>query len=599
MRQESFSATRRSADRRVFRALIDAAWESKGRLFTASLFLLIARIASVLVPIALKYIVDALSRPEHVLAIPIALLLGYALLRFSITLFGELRDMVFSRVTQRTVARYAQSAFDHLHRLGADFHARRRTGGLLRDLDRGTNAIGYLMGVALFTVLPTVLEIALVQGVMLSRYSAWFAAIIAVTFVVYGSFTFALTARRTMFQRRVNRLDSAAKSRMADSLLNHEAVKYYTNEPLESQRFQQILNRWVNAAVANQRTLFILHVGQSAIIALGVSGVMLLAGAEVVHGRLTVGDLILINAYVIQICLPLNSLGFVYRETRDALTHTETLFRLLRQRVAESETPSLPSLGVRAGEIRFEHVTFSYAGGRTVLQDISFHIAPGTTTAIVGGSGSGKSTLARLLLRLFDPNAGHVLIDGQDIHNFNARSVRQAIGLVPQDTTLFNDTVAYNIGYGDPTASQSRIEQAARSAQVHDFIMSLPDGYHSLVGERGAKLSGGERQRIGIARAILKDPPIMIFDEATSALDSHNERAIQAQLDRVAATHTTMIIAHRLSTVIGAQQILVLDRGRIVERGTHRELVQADGVYAQLWRMQHRAQSDEVMVTKP
>jgi ATP-binding cassette, subfamily B, bacterial len=579
----------RLADRRIFRTLLLAAWESRGRLITALLFLLVARIASVLVPIALKHIVDALSRPEHLLAIPVALLVGYALLRFSITLFSELRDLVFSRVTQRTVARYAQAAFTHLHRLGAEFHARRRTGGLLRDLDRGTNAIGYLMGVALFTVLPTVLEIVLVQAVMLSRYSVWFAAIIAATFLLYGGFTFMLTARRTTFQRRVNRLDTAAKSRMADSLMNHEAVKYYTNEPLESQRFQHILDRWTNAAVANQRALFSLHVGQSAIIALGVSGVMLLAGAQVTAGNLTVGDLVLINAYVIQICMPLNSLGFVYRETRDALTHTETLFRLLRLKLDPSEDPGLQGLRIGAGEIRFERVGFAYGKGRTVLHDIDFRVPAGTTTAIVGGSGSGKSTLARLLLRLHDPTSGRVTIDDQDLKTLNARSIRRAIGVVPQEATLFNDTIAYNIGYGDPEAPRERIEQAARSARVHEFIASLGEGYATVVGERGTKLSGGERQRIGIARALLKDPPIMIFDEATSALDSHNERAIQIELERIAATRTTLIIAHRLSTVINAQQILVLDRGRIVERGSHLELLRKDGIYAQMWRLQHSA----------
>ncbi len=582
------ASAKRMADQRIFRALFLAAWESRTRLFAALLCLLIARVASVVVPIALKHIVDALSRPEHVLAIPIALLVGYALLRFSVTLFSELRDLVFSRVTQRTVAHYALRAFVHLHRLGAEFHARRRTGGLLRDLDRGTNAIGYLMGVALFTVLPTVLEIVLVQAVMLARYSAWFAAIIAATFILYGSFTFALTARRTMFQRRVNRLDTAAKSRMADSLLNHEAVKYYTNEPLEAQRFEQILGRWTDAAVANQRALFTLHVGQSAIIALGVSGVMLLAGAGVVRGELTVGDLVLINAYVIQICLPLNSLGFVYRETRDALTHTEALFRILRRRPDASSDSELPALQVSAGEVRFDHVSFAYSAGRPGLVDISFLIAPGTTAAIVGGSGSGKSTLARLLLRLYDPSSGRVMIDGQDLRTVSAKSIRSTIGVVPQETTLFNDTIAYNIAYGDPPATPERIERAARRAQVHDFIMTLSEGYQTAVGERGTKLSGGERQRIGIARAILKDPPILLFDEATSALDPHNERAIQAELERFGSTRTTLVIAHRLSAVVNADQILVLDRGRIVERGTHAELLRTEGLYAQMWRLQHR-----------
>jgi ATP-binding cassette subfamily B protein len=584
-------ARRRAANRRIFRALFAAAWESRAHLFGALALLLGARLASVLVPVALKLIVDALSRPEALFTTAlVALLVAYAALRFSVTLFNELRDLVFSRVTLRTVAHYAQAAFNRLHELGAEFHAKRRTGGLLRDLDRGTNAIGYLMGVGLFTALPTLLEILLVQGIMLVNYSGWFAAILAATFLIYGGFTFALTSRRTVFQRRVNRLDSAAKSRMADSLLNHETVKFYTNEKLEGTRFEQILGKWTDAAVFNQKALFLLHVGQSAIIAAGVAGVMVLAGYQVARGTLTVGDLVLINAYVIQICLPLNSLGFVYRETHDALTHTETLFRLLQRKSEVAESAGLKRLHVTRGEVRFEAVEFAYIPGRAVLSGIDFHIAPGTTTAVVGSSGSGKSTLARLLLRFHDPNLGKVLIDGQDLRALSPRSIRAAIGVVPQDTSLFNDTIAYNIGYGNPHAAQAQIVAAAKAAHVHDLIESLPHGYSTLVGERGGKLSGGERQRLGIARALLKDPPILIFDEATSALDTRKEHAIQQELERVAASRTTLVIAHRLSTVENADQILVLERGRIVERGTHAELLALDGLYAQMWRLQRQTQ---------
>ncbi|MBX9609531.1 MAG: ABC transporter ATP-binding protein/permease, partial [Gammaproteobacteria bacterium] len=578
-----------AGDRGILRALLAAAWRSRARLLGALTLLLAARVASVLVPMVLKEIVDLLSQPASLTTAPIALLLGYALLRFSVTLFSELRDLVFSRVTQRTIAAYAQAAFDHLHRMGSDFHVRRRTGALLRDLDRGTNAVGYLMGVGLFTALPTLLEIALVQGVMLLRYSNAFAAIMGATFLVYGTFTFVITARRNTFQRRVNRLDSAAKGRMADSLLNHEAVKYFTNEPLESERFGRILGRWSDAAVLNQRVLFGLHVGQSLIIALGVGAVMLLAGRGVVDGTLTVGDLVLINAYVIQICLPLNSLGFVYRETRDALSHTTTLFRLLRRAPDLPPPGSLPALSVAAAEIRFEQVGFAYRKSRPVLSDVSFRVPAGTTTAVVGGSGSGKSTLARLLLRLHDPQVGRVLIDGQDLRLHDPRSIRALIGVVPQDTSLFNDTIAYNIGYGRPGASQAEIEAAARTARVHDLISALPEGYETVVGERGARLSGGERQRIGIARAVLKNPPILVFDEATSALDAENERAIQGALAVVAHARTTLVIAHRLATVVAADQILVLDHGRVVERGTHRGLLAADGLYARLWALQDGA----------
>lgn len=565
------------------------------RIGAAIFFLVLAKIVAVFVPLALKEIVDTLSRPEQVRMLPVVLLAGYALLRFFSTLFNELRDLLFSRVTQNTVASYAQRVFAHLHALGARFHGERRLGGLLPDIERGTNGIAFLLGIGLFTLVPTLIEIALVLGIMSTRYSRWYTAIIIVTFVLYSGFTIAFTARRTIHQRRVNRLDSDAKSRLADSLINVETVKSFTNEALESSRFQSIMQRWTEAVIANQKALFILHVGQSAIIAAGVASIMLMAGQGVVLQQMTVGDLVLINAYVLQVCLPLNALGFVYREAKDALVNTERLFQLLREKPEIDERPGLPALKVERGEIRFEHVHFSYEDSRPILSGISFRIPAGGTVAVVGGSGSGKSTLARLLMRFYDVGAGRITIDGQDIRNVNSRSLCNAIGVVPQDTVLFNDTIGYNIAYGRIGATPAEIEEAARAAHIDRFIDALPQKYETPVGERGVKLSGGEKQRIAIARAILKHPPILIFDEATSALDSQSERAIQSELDRLSRGRTTLVIAHRLSTVIAADEILVLEQGRIVERGTHDSLLRQEGAYAQLWRLQQREERLETL----
>jgi ATP-binding cassette subfamily B protein len=565
----------------------------RGRVFAALVFLILAKLAVVSVPLVLKRIVDALSRPEQIAALPVYLLIGYALLRFASTLFNELRDLAFSRVTQHTVATYALKTFAHLHALGSRFHAQRRIGGLLPDIDRGTSGIAFLLSIGLFTIVPTLLEIGLVVSIINTRYSYWFTGILAITFLVYCGFTIAFTAKRTIFQRRVNRLDSNAKSLLADSLINYDTVKYFTNEKMESNRFQEIMNHWAEAVVANQKALFALHVGQSAIIAMGVASVMLLAGQGVLTHQMTVGDLILVNAYVIQVCLPLNALGFVYREARDALVNAEKLFQLLRQKPEIDEPPDLPPLRVTRGEVVFEHVSFSYEPARQILFDISFRIPPGATVAVVGGSGSGKSTLARLLLRFYDPDDGRILIDGQDIRTVSTRSLREAIGVVPQDTLLFNDTIAYNIAYGRNGATPEQVIAAAKAAHVHDFINSLPEKYDTPVGERGVMLSGGEKQRIAIARAILKNPPILIFDEATSALDTQSERAIQAELDQLARNRTTLVIAHRLSTVVAANEILVMERGRIVERGTHTQLLAQGGIYARLWQLQERSEQVE------
>ncbi len=560
------------------------------RVLGAVVFLILAKVASVAVPLVLKRIIDALSRPEQVLLLPVLLLAGYAALRFSSTLFNELRDLLFSRVTQRTVAAYAMKVFTHLHRLGSRFHAQHSIGGLLPDIDRGTAGIAFLLGVGLFTLVPTLVEIGLVLAILVSRYSIWYTTVISATFLLYTGFTILFTARRALFQRRVNRLDSNAKSRLADSLINYDAVKYFTNEDLEAQRFREIMEDWTAAAIQNQKALFTLHVGQSAIIGVGVAAIMLLAGHDVMTRRLTVGDLVLINAYMLQICLPLNSLGFVYREARDALVNTEKLFQLLRERPETEEPAGLPALDVATPALAFEHVSFQYDPARPILRDVSFRVPPGRTVAVVGGSGSGKSTLARLLLRFYEASEGRITVDGRDIREVASHSLRQSIGVVPQDTILFNDTIAYNIGYGRPGATPEAIIAAAKAAHVHDFIESLPLKYDTPAGERGVQLSGGERQRIAIARAILKDPPILIFDEATSALDSQSERAIQDELDRLSHNRTALVIAHRLSTVVDADEILVLEHGRIVERGTHADLLRLGGVYAQLWRLQLRAE---------
>ncbi|MFS0756377.1 ABC transporter ATP-binding protein/permease [Noviherbaspirillum sp. 1P10PC] len=558
------------------------------RIAIAVLLLISAKISTVLVPLLLKRIIDALSQPQMLRALPVYLLAGYALLRFSSTLFNELRDLVFSRVTQRTVANYAQMTFEHLHLLGARFHARRRMGGLLPDIDRGTAGIAFLLGVGLFTLVPTLIEILLVLGIITSRYQAWYAGFIMLTFAAYTGFTVVFTARRTIHQRRVNRLDSSAKSRLADSLINYDTVKYFTSETVEARRFEDIMRHWTEAAVANQKALFALHAGQSAIIACGVAAVMLQAGSDVMAGRMTVGDLVLINAYVLQVCLPLNALGFVYREARDAWVNAERLFDILHERPEMEERPGMPAFVPGAGEVVFEHVSFSYDPSRPILRDVSFRIAPGATLAVVGGSGSGKSTLARLLLKLYPPAGGRILVDGQDIAKASATSVRAMIGVVPQDTVLFNDTIGYNIAYGRPGASQEDTIHAAKAAHIHDLITTLEKQYDTEVGERGVTLSGGERQRIAVARAVLKNPPILIFDEATSALDSASEHAIQQELNRLSQNRTVLMIAHRLSTVVDADEIIVLEQGRVVERGNHEELLSLHGAYARLWHLQQR-----------
>jgi len=572
----------------IARDLWQLLYRYRWRIGISTAFLLLAKVATVAVPLILKRIIDEFSRPEQLPMLPVYLLVGYALVRFSSTLFNELRDLLFSRVSQSTVAIYARKTFAHLHTLGARFHAGRRIGGLLPDIDRGTSGIAFLLGAGLFTLVPILVEIGMVLAIMLAKYSGWFAAIIALLFLAYSGFTLIFTARRSIHQRRVNHLDSEAKSHMADSLINADTIKYFTNEALEADRFTHIMSHWTDAAIRNQKALFILHVGQSAIIAVGLASIMVLAGDQVWRHQMTVGDLVLINAYVLQVCLPLNALGFAYREVKDAWVNVERLFALLREKPEIVQRTEQPRLKVEHGEVAFEHVSFHYEPERPILFDISFRIPAGHTLAVVGGSGSGKSTLARLLLRFYDPAQGRVLVDGQDISQVKVDSLRQAIGVVPQDTILFNESLAYNIGYGRPGASREEIVAVAKAAHIHDLIEALPEKYETMVGERGVKLSGGERQRIAVARAMLKNPPILIFDEATSALDSSSEHAIQQELDRLSTNRTTLIIAHRLSTIVGADEIIVLERGRIVERGSHAELMKQRGMFAQLWQLQQR-----------
>ena len=580
--------------RRVWATLGAAIWRFRGRTVAAIGLVVLAKLSAVTVPFALKRIIDELSVPNAALALPVLVLLAYAVLRLLGTVFNELRDVVFARVVQTTVADFLVRAFSHLHALGPRFHNQRQTGALTRDVERGTTGIGFLLGVALFTVLPTLVEMLAVVLIMSLAYSYLFTIIIVTTFVVYAVFTVVFTERRAVFQRAMNRLDSNANSRLVDSLLNYESVKFYVGESAEMGRFRSIMNKWARTAVRNQRALSALHIGQSTIIAASVATIMLLAGQYVVGGTMTVGDLVLVNAYVLQICLPLNSLGFIFREAKDATINSERLFDLLDQRPDIIEPDAMPSLRVDAGEVRFENVSFAYEPDRPILHDVSFGIPAGKTVAVVGGSGSGKSTLARLLFRFYDPASGRITIDGQDIRSVSQASLRHAIGIVPQDTPLFNDTIGYNIEYGRPGAGESAVLEAARSAQIDELVRSLPRQYETMVGERGVKLSGGERQRVAIARAILKNPPILILDEATAALDTRSERAIQDELDRLSENRTTLLIAHRLSTVVDADEILVMERGHIVERGTHGALLAKAGVYAQMWNLQQQQRDLEL-----
>ena len=570
----------------TLRTLLPYLWEWRGRVAVALVCLVAAKVANVGVPLLLKDIVDGLDRAQAILVVPLALLVAYGALRLSTTLFTELREYLFAKVTQRAVRAIALRVFRHLHALSLRFHLARQTGGLTRDVERGQRGISTLISYALFSILPTLVEVALVMAILVARYDWTFIAITAGALTLYIVFTVAITEWRTHFRRTANELDSRANTRAIDSLINYETVKYFGNEDWEARRYDESMQRWEKAAVVSQTSLSLLNVGQSAIIAIAVTLIMWRATAGVVDGTMTVGDLVLVNAFMIQLYIPLNFLGVIYREIRQALADMERLFALIDEHAEVRDAPGAPPLAVAGGAVRFEDVRFSYEPDRTILDGVSFAVPAGRTVAVVGPSGSGKSTLARLLFRFYDVSGGRITIDGQDIRRVQQASVRAAIGIVPQDTVLFNDTIEYNIAYGRPGATRDEIVEAARLAQIHSFVAALPQGYATPVGERGLKLSGGEKQRVAIARAILKRPAILVFDEATSALDSRNEKAIQAELATIARDRTTLTIAHRLSTIVDADEILVLDAGRIVERGRHAALVAAGGAYARMWRLQ-------------
>ena len=573
-------------------SLIPYLMEFKGRVILAMSLLILAKLANVAVPLVLKQIIDALDKSHAVLMVPLSLIMGYGLLRLFSTLFGELRDAVFAKVTQRAIRRVALQVFEHLHSLSLRFHLDRQTGGVSRDIDRGTRGIGFLLNFMLFNILPTLLEIALVAGILLHKYSAWFAGITFVTLIFYIGFTLFVTEWRMVVRRTMNELDSKANSRAIDSLLNYETVKYFGNEQYEARRYDHNMEHWETAAVRNQTSLAYLNSGQSVIIAMGITALMWLAADEVVKGTMTVGDLVLVNVFMLQLYMPLHFLGFVYREIRHALADMEKMFSLLHEDREIADALAAPALLPGQAEVQFEHVSFGYNADRQILFDVNFTIPAGHTVAVVGSSGAGKSTLSRLLFRFYDVQQGSLRINGQDIRNVTQSSLRAAIGIVPQDTVLFNDTIYYNIAYGRPDATHEAVIAAAQAAHIHEFIESLPHGYDTQVGERGLKLSGGEKQRVAIARAILKNPAILIFDEATSALDSKSEKAIQAELRSIAQNRTTLIIAHRLSTVVDADQILVMDKGSIVERGAHNELLQLGGLYEQMWNLQKRVEQE-------
>ncbi len=576
------------ADRRVIASLVPYLWEFRWRVALAIAFLVAAKVANIGVPLVMKRIVDSLDQSQAVLVVPFALLLTYGLLRLSSTLFAELRDIVFVKVTQRAMRNIALKVFRHLHALSLRFHLERQTGGVTRDVERGTRGISTLLSFMLFSVIPIILEITMVTVLLAVKFDWTFVIVTLCAILLYGGTTIAITEWRTQHRRQMNDMDSKANTKAIDSLLNYETVKYFGNEEFEAGRYDKNLQRYETAATKSETSLGILNCAQSVVIAMAVTLLMWRASEGIVERKLTIGDLVMVNALLIQLYIPLNFLGTMYREIRQALTDMEKMFRLLGENREIQDKPNALPLAVRGAAIKFENVNFSYDPKRQILHDVSFEVPAGKTVAVVGSSGAGKSTISRLMFRFYDVNSGRITIDGQDIRDVTQTSVRASLGIVPQDTVLFNDTIHYNIAYGKPGSSDADIEDAARRAHVSDFIQRLPDKWESMVGERGLKLSGGEKQRVAIARTLLKNPAIMIFDEATSALDSATEKSIQAELREIARDRTTLVIAHRLSTIIDADQILVLDHGRIIERGNFRELLDADGKFAQMWRLQQQ-----------
>ena len=580
----------------TLRRLLPYLWHYKWRVVAALAFMVAAKLANVGVPVLLKHLIDAmtpnLAQPQTLLVVPVALLMVYGVLRLSVSAFTELRELVFAKATQGAARQIALETFQHLHSLSLRFHLERQTGGMTRDIERGVRGIESLISYSLYSIVPTLIEVVLVLSILGWAFDVWFALITLAALVVYIVFTVYVTEWRTQFRREANEFDSAAHTKAVDSLLNYETVKYFNNEGFEAQRYDRSLDQLRRARLKAQTSLSLLNTGQQLIIAVALIAMLWRATQGVVEGRMTLGDLVMVNAFMIQLYIPLNFLGMIYREIKQSLTDLDRMFRLLeKEREVDDQAGALDLNLAGSPTVRFENVRFAYEADRPILQGLSFEIPAGKTVAVVGSSGAGKSTLARLMYRFYDvptdqASSGRITIDGQDIRSVTQSSLRRAIGIVPQDTVLFNDTVAYNIAYGRPGSTQAEVEEAARQARIHGFIASTPKGYQTMVGERGLKLSGGEKQRVAIARTLLKNPPILIFDEATSALDSANERAIQAELQSVAHNKTTLVIAHRLSTVVDAHEILVLDAGQVVERGTHAQLLALQGRYARMWSLQ-------------